>query len=164
MSLENPGHGSRAGCAGGRPRSTSRTPVLYLHVIERKEGPAESGQRRGLPASQAIAPYVTPYPKYWENPSHSVAKKFHRWVPDGEVSADTEQTVIVQRIEPGAESDVARVFADPDAGPLPVETGLTERWLYRSTTSSGTCWSRTRRWPGQYGRTTNRTGQPSRRS
>jgi cyclase len=107
---------------------------LYLHVIERKEDPEISGQRRGLPAFQAIAeaiaPYVTPYPSYWENPSHSVAKQFYSWVPDGDVSPDRELTVIVQRIKPGAEPDVARIFADSDAGPLPVETGVTGRWLY----------------------------------
>nr|ASV46795.1 polyketide synthesis cyclase [uncultured bacterium] len=107
---------------------------LYIHVIERKEDPAVSGQRRGLPAFQKIAeaiePYVTPYPSYWQNPSDSVAKPFYRWVPDGEGSADTQLTVIVQRIKPGAEPDVARVFAESDAGPLPVETGVTGRWLY----------------------------------
>jgi len=107
---------------------------LYIHVLERKEDPAVSGQRRGLPAFQKIAeeigPYVTPYPKYWENPSHSVAKEFYRWVPDGNVPADRELTVIIQRIKPGAEPDVARVFADSDAGQLPIETGVTGRWLY----------------------------------
>jgi cyclase len=107
---------------------------LYLHVIERKEDPEISGQRRGLPAFQAIAeaiaPYVTPYPSYWENPSHSVAKEFYSWVPEGDVPADRELTVIVQRMKPGAEPDIARVFADSDAGPLPVETGVTGRWLY----------------------------------
>lgn len=107
---------------------------LYIHVIERKEDPAVSGQRRGLPAFQAIAeaiaPYVTPYPSYWENPSHSVAKEFYRWVPEGEVPAERELTVIVQRMKPGAESDIARVFTDSDSGQLPVETGVTGRWLY----------------------------------
>ena len=107
---------------------------LYLHVIERKQDPAVSGQRRGLPAFQkiaeAIGPYVTPYPRYWQNPSDSVAKEFYRWVPDGNGSADTQLTVIVQRIKPGAEPDVARVFAESDAGALPVETGVTGRWLY----------------------------------
>ncbi len=107
---------------------------LYIHVIERKQDPAVSGQRRGLPAFQkiaeAIAPYVTPYPKYWQNPSDSVAKEFYRWVPDRQESTDTQLTVIVQRIKPGAEPDVARVFAESDAGPLPVETGVTGRWLY----------------------------------
>jgi cyclase len=107
---------------------------LYIHVIERKEDPAISGQRRGLPAFQkiaeAIAPYVTPYPSYWQNPSDSVAKEFYRWVPDENRSAGTELTVIVQRIKPGAEPDVARIFADSDAGPLPGELGVTGRWLY----------------------------------
>src|SRR3954470_2670269 len=91
---------------------------LYIHVIERKEDPAVSGQRRGLPAFQkiaeAIAPYVTPYPSYWKNPSDSVAKEFYRWEPDGNSSAATELTVIVQRIKPGAETDVARIFAESD--------------------------------------------------
>jgi cyclase len=107
---------------------------LYLHVIERKEDPAVSGQRRGLPAFQKIAeaiePYVTPYPSYWSNPSDSVAKEFYRWLPEDGGSPDGELTVIVQRIKPGAEPDVARVFADSDAGPLPVATGVTGRWLY----------------------------------
>jgi hypothetical protein len=107
---------------------------LYLHVIERKEDPEVSGQRRGLPAFQAIAeaiaPYVTPYPSYWQNPSHSVAKHFYTWVPEGEVSSDREMTVIVQRMRPGSEEDIARVFAESDAGGLPTETGVTGRWLY----------------------------------
>jgi cyclase len=107
---------------------------LYLHVIERKEDPEVSGQRRGLPAFQAIAeqiaPYVTPYPSYWENPSHSVAKEFYRWVPEGDVPAERELTVIVQRMKPGSEEDIARVFTESDAGGLPVETGVTGRWLY----------------------------------
>jgi|tagenome__1003787_1003787.scaffolds.fasta_scaffold20410664_2 cyclase len=107
---------------------------LYLHVIERKEDPAISGQRRGLPAfekiAELIAPYVTPYPSYWENPSHSVAKEFYRYVPDGDVPAERELTVIVQRMKPGAEENIAHVFADSDSGLLPVETGVTGRWLY----------------------------------
>jgi hypothetical protein len=107
---------------------------LYIHIIERREDPAVSGQRRGLPAFQqiaeAIAPYVTPYPSYWQNPSDSVAKEFYRWVPDGEKPADAELTVIVQRIKPGAEHDVARIFAESDAGPLPAQLGVTGRWLY----------------------------------
>lgn len=107
---------------------------LYIHVIERKEDPEVSGQRRGLPAFQKIAeeiaPYVTPYPSYWENPSHSVAKPFYQWVPDGDVPADRELTVIVQRMKPGSEPDIARIFADSDAGQLPIETGVTGRWLY----------------------------------
>ncbi|WKK71314.1 TcmI family type II polyketide cyclase [Rathayibacter oskolensis] len=60
---------------------------LYLHVLDRKQDPAISGQRRGLPAFEKIAeeigPFVTPYPSYWENPSHSVAKQFYSWVPEG---------------------------------------------------------------------------------
>ena len=107
---------------------------LYIHVIERKEDPAVSGQRRGLPAFQQIAekiaPYVTPYPSYWENPSHSVAQQFYAWVPEGDVPEDRELTVIIQRMKPGAEEDIARIFADSDAGPLPIETGVTGRWLY----------------------------------
>jgi hypothetical protein len=107
---------------------------LYLHVIERKEDPEISGQRRGLPAFQQIAeeiaPYVTPYPSYWENPSHSVAKPFYSWVPEGDVPAERELTVIVQRMKPGAEEQVAQIFADSDSGPLPVSTGVTGRWLY----------------------------------
>ena len=107
---------------------------LYLHVIERKEDPAISGQRRGLPAFQAIAeqidPYVTPYPSYWENPSHSVAKEFYSWVPEGDVPAERELTVIVQRMKPGSEEDIARVFTESDSGDLPLETGVTGRWLY----------------------------------
>jgi cyclase len=107
---------------------------LYIHVIERKQDPAISGQRRGLPAFQKIAeaiePYVTPYPSYWKNPSDSVAKEFYRWVPDGATPAATEMTVIVGRMKPGAEADVARIFADSDAGALPAELGVTGRWLY----------------------------------
>jgi hypothetical protein len=107
---------------------------LYLHVIERKQDPAISGQTRGLPAFQKIAeaiePYVTPYPRYWQNPSHSVAKEFYHWVRPGEPAADTTLTVIVGRIKPGAEPDVARVFAEHDAGSLPAELGVAGRWLY----------------------------------
>ena len=107
---------------------------LYIHVIERKEDPEISGQRRGLPAFQeiaeAIAPYVTPYPSYWQNPSHSVAKPFYQWLPEGDVSPDRELTVLVQRMKPGAEPDIARVFSESDAGGLPIETGVTGRWLY----------------------------------
>ncbi|SNS75341.1 Polyketide synthesis cyclase [Geodermatophilus saharensis] len=107
---------------------------LYLHVLERKEDPAVSGQRRGLPAFQAIAeaiaPYVTPYPSYWENPSHSVARHFYTWVPEGGVTGERQLTVMVQRMRPGSEEDVARVYAESDAGPLSAETGITGRWLY----------------------------------
>ena len=107
---------------------------LYIHVIERNQDPAISGQRRGLPAFQKIAeaiePYVTPYPSYWANPSDSVAKEFYHWVPDRATEAATEMTVIVGRIKPGAEVDVASIFAKSDAGALPVELGVTGRWLY----------------------------------
>ncbi|MEU4712117.1 TcmI family type II polyketide cyclase [Micromonospora purpureochromogenes] len=110
---------------------------LYIHVIERREDPRISGQTRGLPAFQkiaeAIAPYVTPYPKYWKNPSDSVAKEFYSWVPDEDPapeSAGRDLTVIIGRIKPGAEPDVARVFGESDAGSLPVQLGVTGRWLY----------------------------------
>jgi len=107
---------------------------LYLHVIERRQDPRVSGQTRGLPAFQKIAeaiePYVTPYPRYWKNPSDSVAKEFYRWEPDGEPPQETTLTVIIGRIKPGAEPDVARIFAESDAGPLPAEMGVTGRWLY----------------------------------
>lgn len=40
---------------------------LYIHIVERNEDPAVSGQNRGLPAfkeiAEAIGPYVTPYPR-----------------------------------------------------------------------------------------------------
>ncbi|MEU3453493.1 TcmI family type II polyketide cyclase [Micromonospora sp. NPDC006766] len=107
---------------------------LYLHVIERRQDPKVSGQTRGLPAFQKIAeeigPYVTPYPRYWKNPSDSVAKEFYHWAPDGPEPEDTTLTVIVGRLKPGAEPDVARVFGESDAGSLPAELGVTGRWLY----------------------------------
>ncbi|QHC66688.1 TcmI family type II polyketide cyclase [Rathayibacter sp. VKM Ac-2759] len=107
---------------------------LYLHVLDRKQDPAISGQRRGLPAFEKIAeeigPFVTPYPSYWENPSHSVAKQFYSWVPEGDVPEDRTLTVIVQRMKPDSEADIARVFAESDAGPLPVATGVAGRWLF----------------------------------
>ncbi|NBE84924.1 TcmI family type II polyketide cyclase [Micromonospora rubida] len=113
---------------------------LYIHVIERNVDPKASlGKARGLPAFQqiaeAIAPYVTPYPKNWQNPSDSVAKEFYSWAPaEGSVPAsesdDGNMTVIVARIKPGAEPNVARVFAESDEGSLPVELGVTGRWLY----------------------------------
>ncbi|WBB82102.1 TcmI family type II polyketide cyclase [Micromonospora sp. WMMD882] len=107
---------------------------LYLHVIEREQDPAISGQTRGLPAFQKIAeeigPYVTPYPRNWKNPSDSVAKEFYRWAPDGPPPDRTSLIVIVGRLKPGAEPDVARVFAESDAGPLPGELGVAGRWLY----------------------------------
>ncbi|MFC4147357.1 TcmI family type II polyketide cyclase [Micromonospora mangrovi] len=110
---------------------------LYIHVIERRQDPKISGQTRGLPAFQKIAeeigPYVTPYPRNWQNPSDSVAKEFYRWEP--ETGAPPEEagrnlTVIVQRLKPGAEADIARIFAESDAGPLPTRLGVTGRWLY----------------------------------
>ncbi|MBM0238406.1 TcmI family type II polyketide cyclase [Micromonospora sp. ATA32] len=112
---------------------------LYIHVIERKQDPKVSGQTRGLPAFQkiaeAIAPYVTPYPKNWQNPSDSVAKEFYSWVPAESSapepgSAGRNLTVIVGHIKPGSEPDVARIFGESDAGPLPVKLGVTGRWLY----------------------------------
>jgi hypothetical protein len=112
---------------------------LYIHLIERREDPRVSGQTRGLPAFQkiaeAIGPYVTPYPRNWQNPSDSVAKEFYRWGPDGDpVTApqaeNPNRSVIVARIKPGAEPDVARIFAESDAGDLPVRLGVTGRWLY----------------------------------
>jgi hypothetical protein len=110
---------------------------LYIHVIERRQDPKVSGQTRGLPAFQkiaeAIGPYVTPYPKNWQNPSDSVAKEFYRWVPETDVppqEAGRNLTVIVQHIKPGAEADVARIFGESDAGPLPTRLGVTGRWLY----------------------------------
>jgi hypothetical protein len=110
---------------------------LYIHVIERNVDPKVSGQSRGLPAFQmiakAIAPYVTPYPKSWKIPSDSVANEFYSWVPastpDSE-SASANQMLIVQRIKPGAEPEVARIFGKSDAGPLPVQMGIAGRWLY----------------------------------
>ncbi|HKS49986.1 MAG TPA: TcmI family type II polyketide cyclase [Amycolatopsis sp.] len=111
---------------------------LYIHVIERNADPKVSGQTRGLPAfkqvSDAIAPYVTPYPRNWKVPSDSVAKEFYSWVPgkkrDAKPRAAANQTVIVARIKPGAEPDVARIFAESDAGTLPRQMGVTGRWLY----------------------------------
>jgi hypothetical protein len=38
--------------------------------------------------------------------------------------------IIVARIKPGAQPDVARIFSESDAGQLPVEMGITGRWLY----------------------------------
>ncbi|MBO4210397.1 TcmI family type II polyketide cyclase [Micromonospora echinofusca] len=113
---------------------------LYIHVIERNIDPKLSlGKARGLPAFQqiaeAIAPYVTPYPRNWKNPSDSVAHEFYSWTPPGSPEPDPNTpsenlTVIVARIKPGAEPDVARVFGESDAGPLPIELGVTGRWLY----------------------------------
>ncbi|MDG4766474.1 TcmI family type II polyketide cyclase [Solwaraspora sp. WMMD406] len=111
---------------------------LYIHIVERNEDPAISGQNRGLPAfkeiAEAIGPFVTPYPRNWQNPSHSVAKEFYRWTPGEGAVAETGDerhlTVIVGRIKPGAEDNVARIFAESDAGTLPVEMDVTARWLY----------------------------------
>lgn len=115
---------------------------LYIHIVERNEDPAVSGQTRGLPAfkeiAEAIGPYVTPYPRNWQNPSHSVAKEFYRWAAEGSSQAEgtgpdpagRHLTVIVGRIKPGAEDNVARIFTESDAGTLPVEMSVTARWLY----------------------------------
>jgi hypothetical protein len=112
---------------------------LYIHVIERNIDPKVSGQSRGLPAFQKIAeaiePYVTPYPKNWKAPSDSVAMEFYSWAeatasaPES-TSDGANQMVVVQRIKPGAESEVARIFGDSDAGPLPAQMGIVGRWLY----------------------------------
>ena len=114
---------------------------LYIHVIERNVDPKVSlGKARGLPAFQqiaeAIAPYVTPYPRNWQNPSDSVAKEFYSWSPAGDPPPEPDPTdrnpmiVIAARIKPRAEPDVARIFSESDAGPLPIELGVTGRWLY----------------------------------
>ncbi|GAB3809744.1 TcmI family type II polyketide cyclase [Micromonospora zhanjiangensis] len=112
---------------------------LYIHLIERVADPKVTGQTRGLPAFQQIAeeiaPYVTPYPSYWKNPSDSVAKEFYHWAPPGgpepdQATAAANRTVIVARIKPGAEPEVARIFGESDAGQLPVQLGVTGRWLY----------------------------------
>ncbi|MGX4653899.1 TcmI family type II polyketide cyclase [Micromonospora sp. SCSIO 07396] len=109
---------------------------LYLHLIERNADPKVTGQTRGLPAFQQIAeqiaPYVTPYPRDWRNPSDSVAKEFYSWTPDEPpaVGGEPSRTVIVARIKPGAEPTVAQIFAESDAGELPTLMGVTGRWLY----------------------------------
>lgn len=113
---------------------------LYVHIIERNVDPKESlGKARGLPAfkqiAEAIAPYVTPYSRNWKVPADAVAKEFYNWVPGEKHLTNpgletTFQTVIVAHIKPGAEAEVARVFGESDAGPLPVEMGVTGRWLY----------------------------------
>lgn len=41
-----------------------------------------------------------------------------------------DQTMIVARLMPGSGPDVARIFAESDAGPLPRELGVRERSLY----------------------------------
>jgi cyclase len=108
---------------------------LYIHIVERAQDPEISGQKRGLPAFQEIAeqiaPFVTPYPRNWENPSHSVAKEFYSWVADPQpASAGANPLLIVQRIKPGSEPEVARVFAESDNGPLPAQMGVASRHLY----------------------------------
>lgn len=40
------------------------------------------------------------------------------------------RTLIVARIRPGSESEVARIFAESDDTSLPVEAGVAERSLY----------------------------------
>lgn len=125
---------------------------LYIHVVERNVDPKVSGQRRGLPAFQKIAeqiaPYVTPYPRNWQRAADSVAKEFYRWVPPRESASEVgpedrpeagpragpadggNLTVIVSRMRPNAEPEIARIFGEADAGPLPTRTGITGRWLY----------------------------------
>ena len=111
---------------------------LYIHIIDRNVDPKASlANSRGLPAfkqiGEAIAPYVTPYSKNWKVPSDAVAKEFYSWVPAKTPESDQTnavRTVIVARIKPGAEPNVAQVFAESDAGPLPTELGVTGRWLY----------------------------------
>jgi cyclase len=109
---------------------------LYIHVIERNVDPKTLERPRGLPAFQqiaeAIAPYVTPYPKSWKVPSDSVAKEFYAWAvrPPQPDSVAENQLVIVARIKPGAEPNVAQIFAESDTGPLPATMGVTGRWLY----------------------------------
>jgi hypothetical protein len=117
-------------------RSLLSVDGLYIHVIERNVDPKASlGKARGLPAFQliaeAIAPYVTPYSKNWKVPADAVAKEFYSWVPaEAPQSQTTNQIVIVAHIKPGAEPNVAQVFAESDAGPLPAQMGVTGRWLY----------------------------------
>ncbi|GAA5194002.1 hypothetical protein GCM10023322_57320 [Rugosimonospora acidiphila] len=110
---------------------------LYIHVIERNVDPKTLERPRGLPAFQqiaeAIAPYVTPYPKNWKVPSDSVAHEFYSWeAPEQPAmsSPDTNQLVIVAHIKPGAEPEVANIFRESDEGPLPAKMGVTGRWLY----------------------------------
>jgi cyclase len=42
-----------------------------------------------------------------------------------------KRTLIVARIRPGAERDVARIFAESDATSMPHDIGVRERSLYR---------------------------------
>lgn len=53
-----------------------------------------------------------------------------RTSPDGGGSGGRHRTVIVARIAPGAEADVARIFGESDATDLPHALGVTERSLY----------------------------------
>jgi len=110
---------------------------LYIHVIERNVDPSVAG--RGQPAfqkiSEALAPYVTPYPRNWRNPSDSVAEEFYSWAPAETPalrsgSAAAYQTVIVGRIKPGDEPNITRIFSESDAGSLPAEMSVIGRWLY----------------------------------
>jgi hypothetical protein len=107
---------------------------LYIHIVERGEDPKVSGQNRGLPAfkeiAEAIGPFVTPYPRDWQNPSDSVAKEFYSWTATPDSATGKNALLIVQRIKPGAEPEVARVFGESDAGPLPGQMGVAGRWLY----------------------------------
>ncbi|NIH88279.1 TcmI family type II polyketide cyclase [Amycolatopsis granulosa] len=109
---------------------------LYIHVIERNVDPKVSlSKARGLPTFQQICedidPYVTPYSENWKVPADAVAKEFYHWTPNGNESRPANyQAVIVARIKPGTEPEVARIFAESDAGPLPVKMGITARYLY----------------------------------
>lgn len=111
---------------------------LYVHVIERNVDPKVSlSKARGLPTFKQICedidPYVTPYSKNWKVPADAVAKEFYRWTPDGNGNGSGRadyQAVIAAHIKPGNEPDVARIFAESDAGPLPVQMGITGRALY----------------------------------
>lgn len=110
---------------------------LYIHVIERNVDPKVSGIKRGLPAfqkiSEAIAPYVTPYPRNWQKPSDSVAQEFYSWVPNEKATTESDEanlTVIVSRMKPNSEPEIARIFGESDAGPLPTQMGVGGRWLY----------------------------------
>ncbi|HET6500672.1 MAG TPA: TcmI family type II polyketide cyclase [Amycolatopsis sp.] len=107
---------------------------LYIHVIERDADPKISGKTRGLPGfqkvSEAIAPYVTPYPKNWKVPADSVAKQFYSWDPLADPRPAEHQTIIAAHLKPDAESDIARIFAESDSGPLPAQMSVTGRWLY----------------------------------
>lgn len=112
---------------------------IYIHVIDRDVDPKVSGIKRGLPAFQkigeAIAPYVTPYPRNWQKASDSVAKEFYRWVPADRVAPEADPpsdnlTIIVSRMKPNAEPEIARIFGESDATELPAQMGVAGRWLY----------------------------------